>query len=105
VRGKRRYLELVRARQVISHLSVKYSSQHKAADILGGNRNNIQFGKTKCALLMETEPLLRREVAEIEQRLEAPFAQIDADFEEELKRQTINETKDEKTIDCKQGTT
>jgi hypothetical protein len=105
VRGKRRYTEFVRARQVIAYESVKLTSQHKAADTLGGNRNNIQFGKTKCAILMETEPLLRKEVKEIEQRLVEPFAKIDADFEEQ-KRKTINEalkeTTNEETTNCEQ---
>jgi chromosomal replication initiation ATPase DnaA len=76
VRGKRRYTELVRCRQVIAHLSVKYGSQNEVANALGNNRNNIQFGKTKCALLMETEAQLRKEVAEIEERLTEPFAAI-----------------------------
>jgi chromosomal replication initiation ATPase DnaA len=76
VRGKRRYKELVRVRQVIWYFSVKYGSQHEIANALGNNRNNVQFGKTKCALLMETEPQLRKEVTEIEQRLIEPMAAI-----------------------------
>lgn len=100
VRGKRRYAELVRARQVIAYLSVKHTSQHTIAMTLGVNRNNVQFGKTKCAILMETEPLLRKEVAEIEQRLQAPFAEIDAQFGERLTNQL---NKDEDSQDNSHG--
>lgn len=106
VRGKRRYTEFVRARQVIAYESVKLTSQNKVANTLGGNRNNIQFGKTKCAILMDVEPLLRKEVREIEQRLIEPFAKIDAEHEEQ-KRKTINEalneTTNEETTNCEHG--
>jgi chromosomal replication initiation ATPase DnaA len=83
VRGKRRYTELVRARQVIAHICVQYQlkyqlgGQKQIARVLGGKRDNVQYSKTKCAILMETEPLLRKEVAEIERRLVEPLAVID----------------------------
>lgn len=101
VRGKRRYTELVRARQVIAYFTVKYASQNQVANALGSNRNNIQFGKTKCALLMETEPLLRKEVAEIEKRLEQPMADIAA--EEKRLAQNTNVTGEEVKDADKEG--
>jgi len=70
VRGKRRYAELVRARQVIAHCSIKYASQNNVTQCIGMYRNNVQYGKTKCSTLMETEPVLRREVAEIQGRID-----------------------------------
>jgi chromosomal replication initiation ATPase DnaA len=88
VRGKRRYTELVRCRQVIAHFAVLHASQHKAADCLGTDRNNIQYAKSKCSELMEVEPLLRREVAEIAKRLETPFAAIDKICKEAINKQT-----------------
>ena len=91
VRGKRRYQELVRARQVISYLTVNHGSQHQIATALGTDRNNIQYGKTKCADLMDTEPLLRKEVAEIQLRLKVPFAEIDQQAADMIDK--LNETK------------
>ena len=94
VRGKRRYRELVRCRQVIAYLTVKHASQHTIAGCLGGDRNNIQYSKTKCGVLMETEPLLRKEVKEIEQRLAEPLAAIEkAQRDKELK--ALNDENDE----------
>lgn len=89
VRGKRRYLELVRARQVISYFTVRYASQNTIANAIGFSRNNIQYGKTKCAELMETERLLRKEVADIEKRLEEPIKAILAEAEKLAKETDI----------------
>jgi len=89
VRGKRRYKELVRARQVIAYLTVHYASQNAITGVIGMNRNNVQFSKTKCGILMETEKLLRQEVAEIEQRLKPQLLEID----EEVKRLEQQEAK------------
>ena len=96
VRGKRRYRELVRCRQVIAYLSVKWASQNIIADCLGGNRNNIQFSKTKCGILMETEPLLRKEVREIEARLAEPLAAIDK-AQREKEQKILNDEKNDET--------
>jgi chromosomal replication initiation ATPase DnaA len=102
VRGKRRYLELVRARQVIAHFAVKYASQNKAANALGAKRDNIQYSKTKCSVLMETEALLRKEVADIEKRLFEPLAAIERELKE-LEDKTINtQNEDEKITDSEQ---
>jgi chromosomal replication initiation ATPase DnaA len=98
VRGKRRYTELVRARQVIFHLAVQdtKASQQKIAEMTGKKREDVQYGKTKCAQLMETEPLLRKEVAEIEGRIAYRFKQIEAELKE-LERKTIKQNEDEKS--------
>jgi len=94
VRGKRRYTELVRARQVIAYITTRLgtqcASQNQIASTLGLNRNNIQFGKDKCALLMEVEPQLRREITDIEHKLAAGFAAIDA-AQAEQQKQILNE--------------
>ena len=77
VRGKRRYAELVRARQVVMYFAVQHASQSDVAACLGTNRNNVQHSKTKCASLMTVEPQLRREVAEVVERLTPIFADIE----------------------------
>jgi chromosomal replication initiation ATPase DnaA len=94
VRGKRRYRELVRCRQVIAYLTVKHASQNTIAGCLGGDRNNIQYSKTKCGILMETEPLLRKEVREIEARLAEPLAAIDK-AQREKEQRIINDEKND----------
>ena len=66
VRSKRRYRELVTARQVIAYLCVKFTSEENVAAAIGGNRNNVHYSKTKCGIMMETEPHLVRQVEAIE---------------------------------------
>lgn len=104
VRGKRRYLELVRARQVIAYFAVKHGTQERVANVLGKKRESVQYGKTKCEQLMETEKLLCKEVAEIEKRLKEPLAAIDRELKE-LESKTIKENEDEKITNSEQGTT
>lgn len=98
VRGKRRYAELVRARQVISYLTVRHASQQQIATTLGANRNNIQFGKTKCATLMLTEPLLKQEVEAIEKRLEIPFAELDQRAAKMLDKELTKEASEDNNL-------
>jgi chromosomal replication initiation ATPase DnaA len=70
IRSKRRYAELVRARMVICKIAVKFVTQQNiAVGMFGYNRNNVQYNKTKCSELMETEPLLVREVETIYDRV------------------------------------
>ena len=90
VRGKRRYAELVRARQVITHLSLKLVTQHGMANAIGVNRNNVQSRNSKCAILMETEPQLRKEVAEIEKKLKGLILEIEAEQFEKIKEPSTN---------------
>jgi chromosomal replication initiation ATPase DnaA len=78
VRGKRRYTELVTARQIIAYLTVKLASQNTVASTLGTNRNSIQYRKSKCGTLMSVEKQLCKEVQEIENALTAKFAAMDA---------------------------
>lgn len=101
VRGKRRYKELVRARQVIAHLTVRWASQNSIAGVIGMNRNNVQFSKTKCGILMETEKQLRQEVAEITQRLTPRLTELDAEETKiaKLDNETQNEDEANKRTD------
>ncbi len=92
VRGKRRYKEFVRARQVIAHLAVQFGSEHEVANTLGPKRDNIHFSKTKCRILMQSEPLLRKEVADIEARLCEPLAAIE---KKQFENETNNKNEDD----------
>ena len=95
VRGKRRYKELVRARQVIAHLTVRWASQNSIAGVIGMNRNNVQFSKTKCGILMDTEKQLRHEVAEITQRLAPKLSELDAEETKIAKQDNLTQNEDE----------
>jgi hypothetical protein len=94
VRGSRRYTELVRCRQVIAYFSVRFASQHTAARTLGGKRDNLQYGKTKCAQLMEVEPLLRKEVADVERRIAEALRSLDDEQQKQIS-ETINTNENE----------
>jgi len=99
VRGRRRFKILVRARHVISHLAVPLASQNEIARILGYKRANIQSAKDKCAVLMENEKDLRRDIAAIQQRLEKPFAEIDAEESAAIEKQNEDENTSKDTAE------
>lgn len=94
VRAKRRYAELVRARQVIAYFTVKHASQQQIASCVGMGRNSVQYGKDKTALMLGIEPQLRKEVDEIASRLVAPLEALDKQEQEiaKLKNEDENET-------------
>jgi chromosomal replication initiation ATPase DnaA len=94
VRGKRRYKELVRARRVIAYLTVLYATQSQINGVIGMNRNNVQFSKTKCGILMDTEKQLRNEVADITQRLAPKLSELIAE-ETKVAIQTTTQNEDE----------
>ena len=96
VRGKRRYQELVRARQVIAYLAVQYAPQNIVSKVLGMPRNSIQSGKTKCGEMIKLEKLLSDEVAKIRKRLVNPLQALDDELRQlEEKAIKVNDAADE----------
>lgn len=95
VRGKRRFKELVRARQMIAYFAVLHAPQNMIQRSLGMNRNNVQYSKTKCGELLGVERQLRRERDEIRQRLEPLLAGLQIGREEREKVLITNTDDDE----------
>ena len=95
IRGKRRFADLIRARQVIAYLSVKYGSQHLVAKALPGiNRMKIQHSKTMCAILMETEPDLAHEVESISNSIAGQIVSLERSSPEENDEPAAEQTPD-----------
>lgn len=68
--GTSRKSEFVRARQMFCYWAVKSMHQHTVSKYSGLKRDTIQAAKTKCAILMETEPDYADECAEIGQQID-----------------------------------
>lgn len=109
VRGERRYVELVRARQVIAYLACEHASENFISDTLKMKRCSVQSRKAKCGVLLVVERQLRDDVAKIRKRLIAPFQTLAEEQikleEKSLKLDIYEQPEDKRSKDANTGTT